>query len=175
MTNPATPGPAAPTPPSGGMPKWLIILLIVLLVIVLGCCGGFTACFLFARSAARNAPNAVQSFVENRTGVTVDTSGTGLALPADFPKDVPVASGYKVTSKITPPGAKGGMIMLTGSSSIKSLADFYTTEMAKQGWKQAGETADADSFTQTYSKDKQAATIVGTDGGKNLTINYGSN
>lgn len=188
MTNPANPGtppgpppgtpgaPISPMPPSGGMPKWLIILLVVLLVVVLGCCGGLTMCHFMCNSAAKTGAGAMQSFVEQRTGMSVDTSGTGLSLPADFPKDIPVAAGYKVKAKITPPGTKGGLISLTGSSSLKALSDFYSTELPKQGWKQVSDSADTDSITQMYSKatDKRTVMIMGTNKGTELQITYSS-
>ena len=170
------------TPPKSGMPKWLIILLVVLLIVALGCCGGFAACTWMCQRAANNAGGALNAMGEQmkkqaeenlkKQGVEVDTSGAGLAMPADFPKDLPVFSGYKVNAKSTPPGGKGGTISLTGSSSLKAVQDFYTSEMAKQGWTQTGESADAGSFVQNYAKEKRSAMITSSDNGKTLVILY---
>jgi hypothetical protein len=175
MTNPATPGTpgtprtpgsGAPTPPTGGMPKWLIIALIAGLAIVLVCGGGVTTCVLVGRKAAQQ--------VQEHSGFSVDTGGAGLSVPADFPKDVPLAAGYKILSKMTPPGTKSGVIVLSGASSLKTLSDYYTAEMGKQGWQQVSESAADDGFQQTYSKEKRVVTITGGNGGKDLSITYTS-
>jgi hypothetical protein len=187
MTNtvtPGTPGPVSPTPPKGGMPKWLIIVLAILVVFILVCCGGFAACRWACvrgaqslsdqvRAATQQARQAAEA-QQRQAGVSVDNTGAGLAMPADFPTDIPVMSGYKVRAKVTPPGGKSSSISLTGTSTLKAVHDFYSSEMAKQGWKQASDSAEEDSFTLVYNKDNRSVMIMGTDGGKDLQLIYGS-
>ena len=178
-----TPAMHSTTPPAGGgMPRWLIFALVALLIIILGCCGGIAACnFMCAAAghAVRNGAPAIGNLTTqalNQQGVAIDTSGQGLSLPADFPADIPIASGFKLRSKFTPPGAMGGTLSFTGTDAPATLAAYYEKEMAKQGWTQAGASADADTFTQSYSKEKRTVIFIG--GGKagqsSLQITYGT-
>ncbi len=114
MTNPVTPA-GAPVPPAGGgMPKWLIVLLVIGLVVVLGCCGAFSACWFFAKHAAQGVGQLGQAIQQQaiaeakKQGVEADMTGNGLALPDNFPGDVPVYSGFKAFYKVAPTGQSNG-------------------------------------------------------------------
>src|SRR5689334_8100684 len=160
MTTPNTPDYS--TPPRGGMPKWLIIVLVVLLFVVLGCCGMFSMCFWVGRRVAAPAIQQAAQRQMERQGVVVDNNGAGLSVPAEFPKDIPIAPGFKVNMKIMPPGTKSGSLTLTGNTSMPDLQNYYEKEMANQGWKQTTASAQGDVFQQVYSKEKRTATVVGS-------------
>jgi hypothetical protein len=190
MTNPAT-------PPKSGMPRWLIVLLVIFLVIILGCCGGFVACNWMCSRVAQTGGNTLQSLANaatqraeaemkaatqrameeaRRQGAEFDTTGAGLALPAEFPADIPIYSGFKVTTRVVPPGSKGGTLLLEGPAKAATLGSYYEKEMAAQGWKQIQAFASGNSFSQSYTKDDRSATFTGTenDGSTTLQVIFGA-
>ena len=177
MTNPASPPPPPPStvpPPPGGMPGWLKILLVVLLVLILGCGCGFAACTFMCHRTAESLGSAIKEAAD-KEGFAVDTSGTGLSLPASFPADVPVYSGFKVVSRIAPPDSKGGSVAFTGSGSPADVGTFYDKQLTDKGWKQVMANTQGDSVTEAYTKDDQTVSITAVNsGGKTtLTITYG--
>jgi len=175
MSNPAPPM-ATPPNSGGGMPKWLIILLVILLIVVLGCCGAFAACRWACAKAGQAVSSGIQAATQKidderkRQGIEVDLSGKGLAVPAEFPADIPLYPGFKILSKAIPPGTRAGSIVLSGSASPSTLSSYYEKEMASKGWKQESATADQQSFAQSYSKDDRTTTISGDGAGSTSSL-----
>ena len=172
MTNPVTPVP--PTPPAppagGGMPKWLIILLVILLVIIVGCCGLWGACYFFVRSAAQKMPAIIQE-AERRQGISVNARGGEIPLPANFPSDIPVYSGFTPMLAITPPDAPDqGTVNFRGSGAADKIAAYYDTEMGNKGWKT--ESTNTNPIMRTYSKEGRLVTMSVNDDGSMINISY---
>jgi hypothetical protein len=148
------------------MPKWLIILLVVLIVVFIGCCGGIATCYY----AVGRAGSALSKAVREGTGMSFD--GT---LPASFPKDVPIYSGFKPTFSIAPAGQEQGAVTLTGKGDPSKIGEFYEKALADNGWKQTATHGSADEITQTYTKDTRTVSINATSatGSTTLVITYG--
>jgi hypothetical protein len=144
------------------MPKWLIILLVVLLLIILSCCGGFVTCTYLLKRGVDTAKESV--------GVSF-----GDQLPASFPKDIPVYSGFKPTFSLAPAGSDSGMVTLTGKGDPSDIGDFYEKTLADNGWKQTASNTIPDGLTQSYTKGDREATININKSGADTTlvINYG--
>jgi hypothetical protein len=163
-------------PPRGGMPKWLIILLVVLVVVILGCCGGVTTCFFLARKAVKAAPGFMQEQMKKQ-GVELnmpDASGT-TAMPSNFPTDIPVYSGLKVTYSAAEIPKEAGQATFTSSGSAADIKTFYDKQMIDNGWTQDSTNTNAEGSSSTYSKDTRTASISINSSGStsNVVVIYG--
>jgi len=179
MTNPVIPpNPNMPPSSGGGMPKWLIILLVVGLIVVLGCCGGIAACHFMCTAVAKNGAGALQQFVQDeqkKAGVNVNLAGGSISLPANFPSDVPVYSGFTAMTSVTPPGQSGGTVSFKGSADPQKVMDYYQTQLKGKGWNQEQATANPNALFTAFSKDDQQITISveGDASSSILIVNYG--
>jgi hypothetical protein len=64
--------------------------------------------------------------------VTVASGDKGIALPADFPKDVPIIKG--ATVKVAMTRDKQMMVHLYVAGPVADAAKFYSDELKSQGW-----------------------------------------
>lgn len=97
--------------------------------------------------------NFMKKAVENKTGVSLDTSGKTMTIkdketgaeinvgegkiPTGFPKDFPLYPGAKVTGNISGTenkAGKGFWIMMTTTDASDKVAAFYETQIPKSGW-----------------------------------------
>jgi hypothetical protein len=139
------------------MPKWLIILLIILLIIVVGCCGGFVMC----------------TYVLKKTGESV-AAKAGMAfgsLPASFPKDVPVYSGFTPTFSVAPPGSDAGTTTFSGKEDPAKVGEFYDKQMTSDGWTKTADSSIGGGVTQSFTKDDREVTISAHGNSSEATLN----
>ena len=61
------------------------------------------------------------------------TTGQDLGVPDDFPRDVAIYPGMKILSSAVMPG--GYMLQGQAAASSAAVAGFFTSEMARHGWR----------------------------------------
>ena len=93
-------------------------------------------------------------------GIEVNANGPGVTLPANFPTDVPVYSGFKAMAKTTSPTDDTGSVSFMGKGDLAAIAAFYEKEMTAKGWKQEQATATGETVMQTYTKENRNVSIV---------------
>lgn len=120
-------------------------------------CGGDAGT---ATNAAKNvaATNAGKTAVNAVTNAATNATGVAGALPADFPKDIPVYTGAAVTGGGSATGGKGAV--LTTADAADKVAEFYKTELAKQGWTDVKSQAAGPMTSITATKDKRTLAIA---------------
>ena len=97
--------------------------------------------------------------VASSGGTATYSGGAGAALPADFPKDIPVYPGATVTASYAGANAAGAgraVTFETGDSPEK-VVDFYKSKLA--GWASAGEVRSAGSTTVVLRAPTGARTV----------------
>lgn len=127
------------------------LLYIVVGVVVLGGLG-----MLVRGMFSRNAGEFMaERAIERATGGNVDVDyrgdntitykgkegsvqvGENASLPSDWPSDVPVISGAKISYSGTSnpaTGQSGASVMFTTTKSAAEVAEYYNAELASQGW-----------------------------------------
>jgi hypothetical protein len=125
-------------------------------------CGGSPAATTNT-AAPKNAAAPTTTTVSTPSGPA--TASTG-ALPADFPKDVPVYPGATIVSASNV-GGTAGAVLNTADAGDK-VATYYKDELAKQGWSnpQAVNAAGTNAIRATKEKRQVAVTITKADDGK---------
>ena len=105
----------------------------------------------------------------------IKVSGKGMALPADFPKDVPVYP--KAVMKMDNTVGPLRMVGLYIADPVADGVKFYTEEMKKQGWTIDGSMAMGEGHMLTCRKDQRSCQILIAKDGKEtyvqLTIKAG--
>jgi len=86
------------------------------------------------------------------------SAGADAALPASFPKDVYLPSGYKVESALEMPGAIVTHVLTDGS--VASIASDADKGMQAQGWKQ----------TMVMAQSEQAHIVMWEKGERHATL-----
>lgn len=112
---------------------------------------------------------------EDGSSVQMQT-GAGTAMPADFPKDVPVPADL-VLSMVTNTG-DGTSVQGTSKSSIDTLAAFYRKEAVEQGWTEAmnfGQPGAMQTLQYTKADRSLSVMIVKEEGGTLVTLVVGNN
>ncbi len=75
------------------------------------------------------------SFKDNKTGNTV-AFGEDLKLPDDFPSDVPIYGGAKVTAVTTNKQEKSANVTLTSTDAKDKVMKWYEDKMKADGWEE---------------------------------------
>jgi hypothetical protein len=97
------------------------------------------------------------------------TSGeAAAALPADFPKDVPVLKGAMLKLAISQPDKT--IVHLQTTSSIADAAKYYDAELKNQGWRIESETRSGDMYTVSARKGKTVCGVTITREAKGTLI-----
>lgn len=134
-----------------------ITLLIALTgLTVVGCNSGKTTV----------APGVTTS--DDKQKVTIETGDTkaeiatgdaSVSLPDNFPKDVPIITGAKLTlaSEI---GGNTFNVAFESSKSLKEVLEYYKTEVEKNGWKIEQAIQIADGGTLQAKKGKQVLVVT---------------
>jgi hypothetical protein len=100
---------------------------------------------------------------------TVDAAGIkGIALPVEFPRDVPILRNATLKAAIS----QGDRIVvhLTTSTSVADAAKFYDAELKSQGWKIESATSGADLFVASARKDRTMCGVTITREGKGALV-----
>jgi len=133
------------------MRRQLLVVLLVLVALLSGC-GKMEK---GSRPAEKPADKA--------------TSGeAAAALPADFPKDVPVLRGAILKLAISQ-GDKT-VVHLQATSSIADAAKYYEAELKNQGWKIEGTSRSGDMYTVSARKGKTLCGVTITKEAKGTLI-----
>lgn len=114
-------------------------------------------------------PNGEKVTVDRDRGtVTVATGeatatlaqGSGSVVPADFPKDVPIYPGAKVTGAVASAGgAKSGhMLTMQTPDSPEKIANFYKEKLS--GWKPELDVASSDGRTLMLQSPDEERTVM---------------
>ena len=106
------------------------------------------------------------------TSVTTPSgnASTG-SLPADFPKDVPIYAGAEIVSAATTGGTVGAV--LATPDTPEKVADFYKSELEKNGWAKPQAVNMAGTSTMTATKEKRLVSVgitKGADGKTSISI-----
>lgn len=141
----------------------------LVLLVITGIAGSIVMKF-FAKAIGTNV---VEKAIESKTGVKTDISDledgkmtftdskTGAKInigkgdvPNDFPKEFPLYPGYTVTSSLS--GAQSGKnngywLTLSTPDAVKKVADYYTSQLNKNGWTIDSTFTADDTTTQTVS------------------------
>ncbi len=141
-----------PTGSGSGMSQ-KTILIIVIVVVALALIGWLARGF-FGRNMAENAMerameqagvNGDVDFDDNTWTYESDEgtfqAGEDVSLPSDWPGDVPVMSGVKISyagSTNPQTGQAGASVMFTTSKSVSEVSAYYNSELVKEGWEIEG-------------------------------------
>lgn len=100
------------------------------------------------------------TFTDPKTGAKMAV-GEDLAIPANFPKDVPIYSGAKVKAVVMADDTeKNATISLSSTDVPKTVADWYDKTLASAGWKQTSTYSANGSFLFVYEKDKTKIAVT---------------
>src|SRR5690606_34377335 len=107
-------------------------------------------------------------------GAETFQTGLNVAMPGDFPDDIPVPEGMKLHLANT--AAESGVYNIQGESplGLDALTDFYKTETAAQGWTEVSATAMGGVMASLeFEKDDRVLRVIATTGQgiTSLTIN----
>lgn len=113
---------------------------------------------------------------QDEKGESTFASGKNVALPDDFPQDVPQYSPMTVIMANAQQEDERFTIQATSTDSLDQVAAFYKQEVPKQGWEEESNTAmGSDMRALTYKKDGRSLQVMvaATDDGTTLTISTG--
>jgi len=120
----------------GSILRTQVIIVLTVLIAVLSGCGKSEKTF--------NTPDGEVKIKQKGGEVTYEATGKdgkkltvaagdkGIALPADFPKDVPILKG--ATVKVAMTQGKQVIVHLYVSGSVADAAKLYNDELKAQGW-----------------------------------------
>jgi len=144
-------------------------------LVMTGCGGDAGTTTNAAKNAATNAAtNAGKTAVNAVTNAATNAMPTGTvgALPADFPKDIPVYAGATVVGGATA-GAMGKGASFSTADDAAKVSDYYKAELPKQGWTDVKMMAAGPTSNVTASKDKRMLAISimkGADGKTMISV-----
>lgn len=87
-------------------------------------------------------------------------TGENVAIPENFPKDVPVYKGLKPTMSSTMGGEGSFMLSGTIEDSPDDAATYYSREAAANGWTETTKISQPQMIMLAYEKDDRAMTIM---------------
>ncbi len=100
--------------------------------------------------------------------VAVVASAKGIALPEDFPKDMPVMKDAVV--KMTADAGNSRMVMLSVGAPVADVLAFYQDNLKAQGWKIEATTSTPESALLFVSKAGEKAQVTIAKNDKETTI-----
>lgn len=165
----ATTEPTKTTTSKSNNNKVLVIVLVVIgVLVVLGAIGSFVIGKLFTKGAENLVEKATNSQISTNSDGTATiksndgstTFSTEQKLPDDFPKNIPLYSGQKLTStsKVKADSETTWQVTAETSDSVKKAADgiksLYT------GWEQTSEQQLNDSYYYNYTKGNLTANVT---------------
>lgn len=145
----------------------IIVVIVVVVVILLGYLVAVAGSLFFLSklgSAMKNegvsykAGEKTFEFKDKKGNVAV--VGTGVTLPADFPKDFPIYPGAKLAAAIKVNKAFS-LTYTVPSKTPTEVSAWYATSMQASGWKSSS--AAAGSQLQQYEKGVWSALIITAD------------
>lgn len=77
------------------------------------------------------------------------------SVPADYPKDIPVYGGAKTVMAQSTNEKNAHTLMLETADPVNKIADFYKSELEKNGWKTENTVATGEMHMMNATKDKR--------------------
>ena len=115
-----------------------------------------TVLFAFAFGCGKS--EKTYKTADGKVKVKMATGDKGVALPDNFPKDVPILKG--ATVKIAMTQGKQMVVHLLVSGSVADAAKYYTDELKGQGWEIETTMNMGESSMLSAKKDKRQCTVV---------------
>ncbi|MDX9972103.1 MAG: hypothetical protein RBU21_03830 [FCB group bacterium] len=100
-------------------------------------------------------------------------SGDNAAIPADFPKDVPIYPGAKVTMAASDAGEQTVTVTLQAQDTLDKVSEFVSKEAVAQGWKEdmvIKQPGDQPMHMLEYQKDNRILMYTLVSNGENVNI-----
>lgn len=162
-----------PTQQSSGSGK-KVLAIIAIIVLVLLIAGGWA----IKKAVSGLGKTAVEKGLEKATGGKVDVDNNKVTvkgehgetvtfgdqkLPSDWPSDVPVYGGAKISfsgSATNDEGKQGAQVILSTDDSVQKVSDYYRKELVDKGWTMKGSANASTGSTLAYEKGDQALAIV---------------
>jgi len=109
-----------------------------------------------------------QATAKDGQKVTVAAGETGIALPAGFPKDVPLLDGASV--KVAMTQGKQMLVHLSAPGSVADAAKFYDGALKQQGWEIDSTVNAADVSMISAKKGKRQCSVSATRDGDGVLV-----
>lgn len=102
--------------------------------------------------------------------VNITTSDSGVPLPAEFPKDVPVMKGA-VVKAVMGSAEQGNLIVMASSPTpFPEVVAYYEASLKEQGWKKESGTLTGEGSIMTLKKDGRDLMLTIAKDGKDTNI-----
>lgn len=157
----------------------IIIVAVIAALVVFGMIGSIIMGKLFKKGAENLVEKASNSQITtNKDGTTTIKSNDGSAaysteqkLPDDFPKDIPLYSGQKITgsSKVKTDNETTWQVTAETSDSVSKTTD--GVKKLYSGWEQSSESQANDTYYYYFTKGNFTANVYVASGDK-TTISY---
>ncbi len=168
------------------------LLIVVVILVVLLAVGGLVAKKLSEQASKMVGTKLAEKMIETAAGgkadvdikddgLTVRTNegsfSVGTELPADFPKDIPLYPGAKVTYSGTNSSDNGGGVGATFSTAddYTQVAAFYTRELPANGWTVDSTQNIAGTTVMSAKKDTRTLAVTATTSDGQTAISLGMN
>lgn len=169
---------------NNSMVRFLLLLIIVLLI------GGGAYWWYGNWRAQRSVDKVTDALTEalEKSGVNADvdvdadssgvnaqigniniSAGAAVKVPDDFPTDMPLYPGSKVTAATSASTLGSMSVGLTTADAMDKVGAYYAANMPAQGWAETSTYATGTGQTQLYQKDNRTATVTVTSDGQGLT------
>jgi hypothetical protein len=99
---------------------------------------------------------------------TGNAAGGSAALPADFPRDVPILAGATVKLALSQSGRS--IVHLYATASPADAAKFYAAELKRQGWTIESTTGGGEMFVVSAKKGRSACGVTVSKEGKRTLV-----
>ena len=109
-----------------------------------------SAAALAAAACGRKSETVTMSADSGK--IAVAASDSGMALPADFPKDVPVMKGAVVKAVMGSPAQGNLMVFMASPAPVAEVSAFYEQELKAQGWSTESRTGTSEGGISTHKK-----------------------
>lgn len=111
-----------------------------------------------------------QGMVYSDGSGVVMTTGDKAKVPDDFPKDVPIFAGAKVSLASSDPASKSYTLQLTTSAKPADVTAFYDKDLSGKGWTKEMDMAQDAMHMLAMRKDNRSVTVTCTVDGGGATI-----
>ena len=108
--------------------------------------------------------------VQGQDGPMSMVAGEAATLPADFPKDVPLLPGMKLTMVQSMPTQKAYVAQGTTDKAMAAVAAFYKEQAAAQGWTERMAMNQAGMHMLNYEKSGRALSVMLNQDGAHTVI-----
>ncbi len=85
--------------------------------------------------------------------------GDNVALPADFPKDIPIIDGAKIVG-VAVTNSDGSWVTMTTDKSVEESAAWYDDQLKKDAWVLSASYAAGGMSTKMYERDNLGLTVI---------------